>query len=62
MGATIFIHIQRRSSKKCMGPLRQYRASRQFYVLSIELENNVTYIRAHNPDMKKADARLWKWN
>jgi len=37
-------------------------ASRQFYVLSIELENNVTYIRAHNPDMKKADARLWKWN
>jgi hypothetical protein len=37
-------------------------ASRQFYVFSIELENNVTYIRAHNPDMKKADAILWKWN
>jgi len=36
--------------------------SRQFYVFSIELENNVTYIRAHNPDMKEADARLWKWN
>jgi len=28
-------------------------ASRHFYVFSIELENNVTHIRMHKPDMKK---------